>query len=410
MSETIDIPARLFEAEAIADPAPTYHEMLQTDQGVHYSDTLRAWFITRHDDVAAALRDPRLSSDRVGTHYDLRMSAEEQASYEQLFGVLRRWLVFTDPPDHTRLRRLVQRAFTPRVVEQMRGHVAAIMDGLLDEALAEGEIDFVKRVGFQLPAIVIAEMLGVPADERENFKRWSDDVTALVFGSWENEGRYERAQRGVASLEAFFDDLIGHYQRHPDDRLISRLVLAHEEGQQLTREEVIATCILLLFGGHETTANLIANSLYVLWRNPRQLGALQAGDLDLRRGIEELLRYEGPTKTAMRQAVEPVEVGNHVIETGEKVTLVVGAANRDPSVFPEPDQLRLDREEATRHLGFGVGIHYCLGAPLARLETEVALPRVFERCEYEIDDDGVSWYPLLLSRGIATLPMRLKER
>lgn len=410
MDTSTDLPARLLTREAIDDPAPVYLEMRERDGGVHFSDTLSAWFVTRHTDVGAAFRDLRLSSDRVGTHYDHRMSAEDQDSYEELFGVLRRWLVFTDPPDHSRLRGLVHRAFTPRVVERMREDVGQLVDALIDEALEAGQIDFVDKVGYQLPAIVIAEMLGVPASERENFREWSDDVSALVFGSWEESGRYERAQRGVASLASYFDELISHYEKDPDERLISRLVLAQAEGDQLSRDEVIATCILLLFGGHETTASLLSNSLFALWRNPAQLAAMREGSVDARRGVEELLRYEGPTKTAMRQAVAPLDVGGVTIQPGEKVNLVVGAANRDPEVFTSPEELRLDREDATRHLGFGVGIHYCLGAPLARLEAEITLPRFVQRCSYEIDADEVSWYPLLLSRGIERLPMRVAER
>jgi cytochrome P450 len=397
----------LMSPEAIRDPYRHFGPLRREDP-VHWNERHRSWLVTRHADVEACFGDRRLSSDRVRPHYaghDDDPVDDGRASWlRTIRTVLADWMVFRDPPAHTRLRRSVAQAFTPRTVALLEPRVQEIVDGLLDAVEGPDEVDLVREFAFPLPAIVIAELLGVPASDREYFKELSDELNPLVFGELTEGGRHERAGRALLTLADYFRDLMRHYREHPGDNLVSTLV-ARYEADGLTEDEVAANCVLLLFAGHETTTNLLACSLLALFEHPEQRVALQRDPGLAPRAVEEFLRYDGPTKLSVRWVAEDLRLGGREIRTGQRVMLLQATANRDPDVFDRPDELVLDRA-VNPHLAFGLNIHFCLGAPLARLETRVAVPRLLERYP-DLRPTGAApeWQPTIMIRGPRTLPV-----
>lgn len=309
-------------------------------------------------------------------------------------------LLFRDPPAHTRLRGLVNLAFTPRTVERLRPHIAAIADELLDRALehAPAAFDLIRDVAFPLPIIVISELLGVPPEDRERFKAWSTDLTRGLEPSATADD-LELVTRAIDDLDGYMRAVIEERRRDPRHDLVSELVRAHEADDALSMEELLATCRLILTAGHETTVNLIGNGALALLRH----GDPRAPITDAT--IEELLRFDSPVQMTMRFAFEDTEVGRHTIKAGDLVILVLGAGNRDPDVFAEPDRLDPARANADKHLSFGAGIHYCLGASLARLEGALALGALFRRRPDLAIAGDLSWRRSLVLRGLARFPV-----
>jgi cytochrome P450 len=278
---------------------------------------------------------------------------------------------------------------------------------LITEIERERQVDFVSRFAFPLPATVIAKLLGVPEEDLGRFQRWSQDVSSLVFGGSGGAGRRERAVRGLLALERYFRALLDRRQREPADDLLSELARAEEKGDVLSADEVIATCALLLFAGHETTANLLSTGFLHLDRHPHERRWLAENPALTSRAVEELLRFDGPTKLQVRMATQDMELRSKRVGAGQRVLLCQSAANRDPDRFLEPDRLDLGRN-FDEHLAFGIGIHYCLGAPLARLEAEIAFRGLVERLpELHVDPGDVEWYATISSRGLATLPVSM---
>jgi len=401
----------LLSEAAVANPHK-YFAALRTRDPVAWNERYRSWVLTRYDDNQAAVKDPRFSSDRITPAINRERGRghpdqELLATLELLNG----WMVFKDAPEHTRLRRLVSKAFTPRVIEAMRDEVIAVADTLLDDVEREiadaKQTDLVRSYAYPLPAIVIAGMLGVPAADRDQFKRWSDDISALVFGGLDDEGRHERARSGMSGLVGYITELVARARVSPEEDLIGGLIKAQEADDTLTDSETIATCTLLLFGGHETTTNLIANAVLALLQNPDQARLLVANPDLAGRAVEEFLRYDGPAKVVVRVAAEDVELRGRTIKAGQRVFLAPSAANRDPEVFNRPDELDITRND-NPHIGFGMGMHYCLGANLARLEGSVAIPRVLKRLPtLALGDEPLQWQPILLTRGLVKLPVRV---
>jgi cytochrome P450 len=393
----------LLAPASLIDPFPQLAVLRDRDP-VHWSERYRAWLLTRYDDCAAAHTDPRFSSDRMTP---LLRRTEASGAPEALLEALRvlaGWMTFKDGPPHRRLRGLVLRAFTPRTVARMRDQIAAIADELID-GLGE-EADLVAELAYPLPAIVIAEMLGVPPEDRDRFKGWSRDVAALVFGAVDDPDRYERAQAGMGELIAYFDALIAAARSREGDDLLCHLVRARTaDGDALNQTELLAMCTLLLFGGHETTTNLLGSGMLALIRHPDQRALMVAGEVEPDRAVEELLRYDGPTRLSVRVVAEPLELRGRTLRPGDRVFLVLAAANRDPERFERPDDLDLTRDPNPQ-IGFGLGPHYCLGAPLARLEAQTTLPRVLaRRPDLEVAGE-LRWHPTLLSRSLRALPVR----
>ncbi len=396
----------LLRPEAVADPFPAFAALREADP-VHWSERHRAWLLTRHDDCAAAHTDRRLSSDRMTPMLHRLEEREAPAQLIAMVSVLAAWMTFKDGEDHRRLRRLVSRAFTPRVVALMREQIAAIADELIDQMPARGEVELVSSYAYPLPAIVIAEMLGVPSADRDRFKSWSADISSLVFGAVDDPDRHDRAESGMTELVAYFEGLIARSDGGGEDKtLLDHLVrVRSDDGDALSRNELLAMCTLLLFGGHETTTNLLSSGILALLRHPGQRRLLLEEPALAEAAVEELMRFDGPSRLSVRVAAEPLHLRGRAIEAGDRVFLLLAAANRDPERFTDPDALDLARKP-NQQIGFGLGPHYCLGAPLARLEGQIAIPRLLERLPtLRLDESAeLRWRPTLLSRSLVALP------
>jgi cytochrome P450 len=310
----------------------------------------------------------------------------------------------TDPPDHTRLRSLVSRAFTPRTVQSLRPRIEEIVDEQLDRAQAAGRMELIGDLAYPLPVIVIAEMLGIPTEDRDRFKHWSDEAIRTVGMSTDEDAR--RSMKAQRELKAYLEPILAQRRREPREDLISALVAAEEQGDKLTTDEVFSTIILLLVAGNETTTNLIGNGIMALMEAPRQMQLLQDDPSLIEGAIEELLRFDSPVQFTSRHPSEDVEYAGHVLKAHEEVALILAAGNRDPEQFEEPDRLDIGRID-THHLSFSHGIHYCLGAPLARLEGAVAISALVQRFPNMRPAGRPQRGENLLLRGFSTLPIAL---
>jgi cytochrome P450 len=394
----------LLAPEVVADPYP-YFARLREEDPVHWNERSRAWLLTRYGDIVAALRDPRLSADRVSEYFTAGLGPQDRVLMTPAFEVLARWMVFRDPPDHTRLRGLVRQAFTVRAIEMLRPRIQQVVDELLDGLQEAGRADLVARFAQPLPAIVIAGMLGVPATDLDLFTGWSAELSSILFGALDQRDRYHRGHQALFELIEYFERLIERHRVHPTSPLVTALIEAEERGEVLRREEVVATCILLLFAGHETTTDLLGNAVLALLRHPDQRRMLERDPSLARQAVEEFLRYDGTAKVTIRSVRVGLEVRGRRLEPGQRVLLALASANRDPERFTDPDRLDIARRE-NRHLGFGSGIHYCLGAPLARLEAEIAITSLLRRFpRLRLVGEPPEWLPVALSRSLRSLPV-----
>jgi len=394
----------LLAPEVVRDPY-AYFARLRRDDPVHWNERWGGWLVTRYEDVVRAFRDPaRLSSDRMA-HFQQELSPHEQERLHVLIRYFSRWLVFTDPPYHTRVRMLVNKAFTPTSVERLRPRVRAIVSELQDGMEQGRHADFIRAFAFHLPVIVISEYLGVPPQDREAVKEWSDETSRIFFIRADDPQRRERSQAGLIKLLEYFEPLIHERRRHPRDDLISALVQAQERGDLLSHDEVLATCTVLLFAGHETTTNLLANGLLALLQH-RDQWELLARDPSLAfSATEELLRYDGPVKATFRWARADAELGGKTIRAGDRMLLVLASANRDPDRFPQPDRVDITRNP-NPHVAFGHGIHVCLGAPMARVEGQEAFAALARRFPgMRLATDELEYHPTIVSRALAELPV-----
>jgi cytochrome P450 len=387
------------DPEFLADPYPTYHR-LRAEDPVHYSP-LGFWVLTRYEDVAAVLRDARFIKEPLAALVAARFGAEVPRGVG--LSMLDR-----DPPDHTRLRGLVSKAFTPRVVEGLRPRIQEIVDGLIARAEAAGSMDLIEEFAYPIPVNVICEMMGVPVQDHERFKGWSLDIARGLDSIWLPPDS-EIPRRSAAARHAisdYFRELIAQRRASPRSDLLSALIAAEEAGDKLNEEELLATCILILIAGHETTVNLIGNGVLALLRNPEELRRLRATPGLITTAVEELLRYDGPVQRTARVASDDVTISGHTIRKGEMVMPFIGAADRDPAHFPEPDRLDLSRAD-NRHIAFGWGIHFCLGAPLARVEGQIAINTLVRRLpRLAFVSDTVEYRQSLTLRGLKALPVK----
>ncbi|HZV53169.1 MAG TPA: cytochrome P450 [Candidatus Dormibacteraeota bacterium] len=376
------------------DPYPFY-EQLRRSGPVVWAPSLERWLVTGHPEVVEVLRDERFSADR-----------RKWRGFEPVVEPGRegaRSMLVVDPPDHTRLRTLVQKAFTPRVVERLRPRIEALVKEALDEAEARGSMDLVADLAYPLPVTVIAELLGVPVEDRSAFRRWSD---ALV-GALDPVALTDRRSAVLAArdaLHAYLERVVAERRAAPRDDLISRLVEAEEQGDRLSGPELLAMGVLLLVAGHETTVNLIGNGINALLAHPDQLARLRDEPELIEPAVEELLRYDSPVQLTGRVALEELELGGRRVEPGQMLMLLLGAANRDPRVFAEPERLDLGRDP-NPHLAFGRGIHFCLGAPLARLEGQIAIRELVRRFPTLRLAGTPERRPTVTLRGFASLPL-----
>jgi cytochrome P450 len=359
------------DPQFLADPYPTYRRLREADP-IHQSP-LGLWVLTRYDDVLAVLRDHRMAKEPMVVAVAARLGIN-RADID--YSMLHR-----DPPDHTRLRGLVSQAFTPRVVERMRPRIQAIVDGLIDRAEDTRAMDVIEGLAYPVPVTVICEMLGVPVADHERFKEWTIDLTRGLDAHLTGRNSAELARRNAAARRAMDDylaALIAERRRIPRGDLISALIAAEEAGDRLTESELLATCVLLPTAGSETTVNLIGNGTLALLQHPGELRRLRGRPDMIGSAVEECLRYDGPVQRLGRTPSEDVTMGGQTIPKGAIVMLFIGAADRDPAHFADPDRFDIGRTD-NRHLAFGLGIHFCLGAPLARVEGEIALSTVVRR-------------------------------
>ncbi len=402
MAEQFD--SDLLTPEFFADPYPFYHR-LRGESPVYWSERLQAWLLTRYAEVKPALNDPRLNSgDRISAIMR-RLPKTVQLEMQPLHRHMTKMMSFTDPPDHTRLRTLVGQAFTPRTVANLRPKIQMIVDDLLDAVENNGQMDLVQDFAFHLPAIVICEMLGIPKQDRETFKQWSNNIVGFVSAGEVTPEKAERAQQSMWSLTNYFHDLVQKRRQDPQADLISALVAAEEQGDKLTEAELLSMGVLLFFAGFETTEGLIGNGLLALMRNPFQLQRLRDTPSLIATAVEEFLRYDNSVQRQSRVASEDLEMGGQQICQGQYVILFIGAANRDPALFDDPDRLDICRQE-NPHIAFGYGIHFCVGAPLARLEGQIAISTILRRMPHlQLAIETVEWERLLALRKLKSLPV-----
>ncbi|MGE0683102.1 MAG: cytochrome P450, partial [Candidatus Binatia bacterium] len=351
-------------------------------------------------------QDRRLSADRM-TPFMTGLKKEAGGDLHPSFQLFAKWMVFTDPPVHTRLRMLVNKAFTPRRVEGLRTRIQAIVDEMLDRVIATGRMELIREFAYLLPVTVIAELLGVPAQDHEKIKDWSDEITLFIFGAIGVPDRRQRAQRAMSELADYLKAIIAERRRTPQNDLISALIAAQEQNDTLSDEEIVATCSLVLFGGHETTTNLISSSTHALLRNPEQMEKLRNDPALVTPAVEEFLRYDGPSKAMVRIAWEDFELRGKHIKKGQRLLLMQSAANHDPERFTDPDSLDITRQP-NPHVAFGYGIHFCLGAPLARIETAITINTILRRLpnlRLDTDPSKLEWQPQIVSRALKALPV-----
>jgi cytochrome P450 len=390
----------LLDPEVLADPYPLYHR-LRTEDPVHWDPFLHAWVVTRYADVVTVFQ--KFSADRTPT--PTQLSAMGLAALAPLAQVMVQQMLFLDPPAHERIRRLASAAFTPRRVEGLRTHIQHIVDELVTAVLPQGHMDVIADLAYPLPAIITAEMLGVSAADRDQLKAWSADFAEVLGNFQHNPDRSARVLRSLAEMKEYFAAAIADHRNHPRDDLINALITAEVEGDRFTDDEIIANSIIIMVGGQETTTNLIGNGMLSLLRHPDQLAKLQADLALIPSAVEELLRYESPSQHTARLAPEDTQLGDKLIRQRQAVIAVMGAANRDPARFAEPDRLDITRAD-NRHVAFAWGSHFCFGAPLARIEGQVAFETLLRRIPaLRLDPVPLAWRENLGLRGLIALPV-----
>jgi len=380
-----------------ADPYPFY-KRLREKEPVHQSP-MGFWVLTRYDDCVAVLRDQRFGREE----FQQMLTAVYGDDTEK--PALPRSMLFRDPPDHTRLRALVSKAFTPRMIETMRDHIQEIVDRLLDRVNAAGRMDVIEDLAYPLPVTVICEMLGVPVDDHASIRGWSADIARSLdaIGLPSDQDIVERGRKSRRALADYFRRLVPQRRARPQHDLLSGLLAAEEQGDKLSQDEVIAMCLLLFIAGHETTVNLIGNGTLALLRHPDQMKKLRAEPALIGNAVEELLRYDSPVQRTARISTTDVELAGQQFPKGTMVITALGAANRDPAQFADPDRLDVTRKDP-RHISFGFGIHFCLGAPLARVEGQLALGTLLRRMpRLALAESNLEWRESSVLRGLKRL-------
>jgi pimeloyl-[acyl-carrier protein] synthase len=392
----------LFPPAVRADPYPFYRE-LRERAPVH--DTGQdLWLVTSYRHCHALLRDGRCSKE-LHTMANYERNMQMAGRTQPIRELLEQLMSFSDPPDHTRLRGLVQRAFGPRMVEGLRGRVQQVADELLDE-VADGEFELISDFAWQFPLVVVAEMIGVPLEDRQRFHDWSRDI-APSFELVLPPEAADAAERATQEFTAYFHRLVEERAREPRGDLLTALVEAEEQGTRLSARELVVNLILIVGAGHETVMNLIGNGMLTLLRNPDQLERLRREPEIMDDAVEELLRYESPVQMTTRFPSEDIEIADQTIPAGTRVSVILAAGNRDPERFPDPDRLDLTRGDH-HHLAFGGGIHYCLGNALARIEAATAFRTLIERFpRLELATDTPEFRDTVLLRGLKALPLRV---
>jgi cytochrome P450 len=392
-----------FLSEYRDDPYPFY-ERLRSRHPVYFSPALRGWIVSRHADIVSVLQDPRFSVDRTQSNL-FRVLKPLEGLQPELVDTITSSLLMVDPPRHTRLRRLVNKAFTPRVVEGLRPRVQRIVDELLDRVAGSRRMDLVRDLAYPLPVVVIAELLGLPAEDHAKLKDWSDVLTVLV-DPFQGSGGMGPAERAANELSAYLRPIFAERRREPRQDLISALVSVEDEGQTLSEPELFSLTALILGAGHETTTNLIGNAVLALLGHPLERRRLEENPTLIVSAVEEFLRYDSPVQLTDRVATADLEFAGRRIRKGVIVAVLLGAGNRDPERFPDPDRLDLGRKE-NHHLAFGHGAHFCVGAALARVEAQIAISTLLRRFPgFDGDHRRPERKRSMVLRGPTALPLR----
>ncbi len=391
-----------------ANPHP-WLARLRREAPIHphvMSDGNISWLITRHRDCVAVLRDPTWSASKFPPAILAAIAADPSAPFSVVARAAQAMMLLKDGDDHARLRTLVNKAFTPRVIAELRPRVQGIADDLLDAAERRGGFDAIADLGMPLPLIVIAELLGVPLESRVDLKRWSDALVTFLDGTIREKG-VVAAAAACGEMRVYFDSLFAERRARPRQDLISRLLAAREVDDRLSDQELFGTVVLILAAGHETTTNLIGNGLYTLLSHPAEHAKLLARPELVESAVEEMLRFEGPVSLTDRRnfSGRPRELLGREIDGTSEVTVMLAAANRDPEVFPDPDRFDVARAD-NRHVAFGFGAHFCLGAALARLEGRIAIGSAVARFpSLKLLDEGPLWKPGIVLRGLEELQL-----
>ncbi len=389
------------------NPYPIY-EQLRRESPVFWNGPY--WLLSRYDDIVTILNDPRISSARVEATFAV-LPEDVQAELTPLRHVLGSRMLLSDPPRHTRLRTLMTKAFSARVTETKRERIEAICDTFLDRVIAQGSMDVMHDVAVPLPGWVIADMLGVPQEDQEDFTRWSRDQVRVYDRSGTMHERIPIMRQGQASMlemKAYLEDVIAARRNAPRDDLITMMIEAEEAGDRLTTDEMVVMCIALLVGGNNSTAHLIGNAILTLARHPESLAHLRANPEVIRPAIEEVMRYDSPVQATSRVAREPIAIGGQTIEPGQNIYLLFGSANRDEAQFPEPERFDITRQP-NRHLTFAHGPHFCIGAAVARAEAQTAVLTIARRCaDLQLASDHVDWIEGFAFRGPKSLPVTFR--
>ncbi len=397
----------LLSPEFFANPYPLYHR-LRVEAPVYRSEAWGGWVLTRYADVVNVLRRPdRFSSAGRVTYLLNQLPPEVRARAGTLEGHYQVGLAHSNPPDHTRLRALFRRTFTPRAIDGLRPRIQALTDELLDRVQPTGRMDVIGDLAYPLPATLIAGLIGAPPQDRDQFRRWALDINTLFSGGGRvTPDSMARAQQTLLAMRDYITDLVAERRRHPQRDIISDLVLAAQQGQRISPAELISSCVTLFVAGHETTTYLIGNAILALLRNPDQLELLLRDPNLIEPAVEELLRYDTSVQRGWRIAATDVEIDGQRIVKGELVMPMLGAANRDPAQFPDPDRLDIQRSH-NKHITFGYGIHFCLGAPLARLEIPIVIATILRRIPglRLADQATLVWRHDVALRGLEALPV-----
>ena len=378
---------------------------LQAEDPVHWSPLLKGWVLTRHEDVKAVQMNSGVTSDRLTPFFDSQQG-EERAKLADLIRYLNTWVVFKDPPDHTRLRTLLNKVVTPAVMRDLEAGIAELADGLLDriEARGDGRFECISEFANPLPASVIMDLLGIPREDMEALRDWSMQLQPFLGNATSTGDKYETGRAGIVAMADYFRAAAEDRKARPRGDVISHFVMLQQSGQ-ISEEELIGSCILFLFAGHETTTNLIGNGIRALLQNPEQKAKLIAAPSLAASAVEEMLRFEGPTGAVVRVVKEPFEMRGKTLRKGDRVYAMVNAANHDPEVFENAAQFDIARTP-NRHLTFNHGIHFCLGAPLARAEGRIAITRLFARFpKVALASDTAEYMDTLTMRGVREMPM-----
>lgn len=398
--------------EAIRDPAPIFARMLQ-EQPVHYSPSLKGWVVAGYDDVKLALSDPRFSVEKMSPFAEHMAGGVEARKIQELTRILGGWMVFKDPPAHSRLRQVLQQPFKPREMEKLRPAIIKIAEQVATEMApmaGKEAVDFIAAFANPLPARVIATLIGVDISMVPQLTAWSSHIAKFIFSARATPDKYDRAYTALMEIEVFYRQVIADHRADPNDDMLSQMIAFDSAGDPLSDDEIVSMLVLFLFAGHETTANLIANGMLALLQNPKQMARLRGDFSLLPSAVEEFLRFQGPVQTVVRIAKEDIGLAGVTIRAGERVFALVGASHRDQSMFANAHDVDITRQY-NPHVAFGFGIHMCIGAPLARIEGQEAFRILLTHFDdFRLEATDLSWRDDFVTRGLENLPLSFKMR